>query len=65
VPFGNLQQITAKQLSISPVHAAISNNSGGVMGKMIDAQSMVVVSMATNMEARAAFSGMYFFIAWR
>jgi lactate permease len=48
VLFGNLQQVTAQQLGISPVLAAASNSSGGVMGKMIDAQSIVVASMATN-----------------
>jgi lactate permease len=48
VLFGNLQQITAQQLGISPVLAAASNSSGGVMGKMIDAQSIVVASVATE-----------------
>jgi lactate permease len=48
VLFGNLQQITAEQLGISPVLAAASNSSGGVMGKMIDAQSIVVASVATK-----------------
>ncbi len=48
VLFGNLQQVTAQQLGISPVLAAASNSTGGVMGKMIDAQSIVVASIATN-----------------
>jgi lactate permease len=48
VLFGNLQQITAEQLGISPVLAAASNSTGGVMGKMIDAQSIVVASIATG-----------------
>ncbi len=48
VLFGNLQQITAERLGFSPVLAAASNSSGGVMGKMIDAQSIVVASMATG-----------------
>jgi lactate permease len=48
VLFGNLQQITAEQVGISPVLAAASNSSGGVMGKMIDAQSIVVASVATG-----------------
>jgi lactate permease len=48
VLFGNLQQVTAQQLNISPVLAAASNSSGGVMGKMIDAQSIVVASVATG-----------------
>jgi lactate permease len=47
VLFGNLQQVTAQQLGISPVLAAAANSTGGVMGKMIDAQSIVVAGMAT------------------
>jgi lactate permease len=50
VLFGNLQQITAEQVGISPVLAAASNSSGGVMGKMIDAQSIVVAGVATGQE---------------
>ena len=48
VLFGNLQQITAERLGVSPLLAAAANSSGGVMGKMIDAQSIVVASMATG-----------------
>jgi len=48
VLFGNLQQVTANQLGLSPVHMAASNSSGGVMGKMIDAQSIVVAAVATG-----------------
>jgi lactate permease len=48
VLFGSLQTITAKQLAINPVLMAAANSSGGVMGKMVDAQSIVVASMATN-----------------
>jgi lactate permease len=48
VLFGNLQKITSEQLGLSPVLMAAANSSGGVMGKMIDAQSIVVASMATN-----------------
>ena len=48
VLFGNLQQVTAQQLNLSPVLMAASNSSGGVMGKMIDAQSIVVASVATG-----------------
>jgi lactate permease len=50
VLFGNLQQITAGQVGVSPVLAAASNSSGGVMGKMIDAQSIVVASVATGQQ---------------
>ncbi len=48
VLFGNLQQVTARQLNLSPILMAASNSSGGVMGKMIDAQSIVVASIATG-----------------
>ena len=48
VLFGNLQQVTAKQLGVSPLLAAAANSTGGVMGKMIDAQSIVVAGMATR-----------------
>jgi lactate permease len=48
VLFGNLQKITAEQLNFSPILAAASNSSGGVMGKMIDAQSIVVAGVATG-----------------
>jgi lactate permease len=46
--FGNLQKITSEQLGISPILMGAANSSGGVMGKMIDAQSIVVASTATN-----------------
>jgi lactate permease len=48
VLFGNLQQVTAQQLGISPILTTSANSSGGVMGKMIDAQSIVVASVATS-----------------
>jgi lactate permease len=48
VLFGNLQKITAEQLGLSPILMGAANSSGGVMGKMIDAQSIVVASTATN-----------------
>jgi lactate permease len=48
VLFGGLQTITARQLGLSPVLMAAANSSGGVMGKMIDAQSIVVASTATR-----------------
>jgi lactate permease len=46
--FGNLQKVTAEQLGLSPILMAAANSSGGVMGKMIDAQSIVVSSTATQ-----------------
>jgi lactate permease len=48
VLFGNLQKVSAEQLGLSPILMAASNSSGGVMGKMIDAQSIVVASVATG-----------------
>jgi lactate permease len=48
VLFGGLQKVTALQLGLNPVLMAAANSSGGVMGKMIDAQSIVVASTATR-----------------
>jgi lactate permease len=48
VLFGSLQRITAEQLQLDPTLMAAANSSGGVMGKMIDAQSIVVASTATR-----------------
>ncbi|MBM3852102.1 MAG: L-lactate permease [Verrucomicrobia bacterium] len=48
VLFGNLQKVSAEQLGFSPLLMCASNSSGGVMGKMIDAQSIVVASVATG-----------------
>jgi lactate permease len=48
VLFGGLQRITSEQLGLSPILMAAANSSGGVMGKMIDAQSIVVASTATG-----------------
>jgi lactate permease len=52
--FGNLQKVTAEQIGISPILMASANSAGGVMGKMIDAQSIVVASTATRLEGREA-----------
>ena len=48
VLFGSLQKISAGQAGLSPILMAAANSSGGVMGKMVDAQSIVVASTATN-----------------
>ncbi len=48
VLFGSLQRVTAQQVGVSPILMAAANSSGGVMGKMIDAQSIVVASTATH-----------------
>ncbi len=48
VLFGNLQRITAEKLGLNPILMASANSTGGVMGKMIDAQSIVVATAATH-----------------
>lgn len=48
VLFGGLQKISAEQLGINPILSCAANSSGGVMGKMIDAQSIVVAGVATG-----------------
>jgi lactate permease len=48
VLFGSLQKITAQQIGVSPVLMCSANTCGGVMGKMISSQSIVVASTATN-----------------
>jgi lactate permease len=48
VLFGSLQKISAQQIGVSPTLMASANSCGGVMGKMIDAQSIVVASTATE-----------------
>lgn len=46
--FGSLQRITAQQLHIDPVLMCAANSAGGVMGKMVDAQSITVATAATE-----------------
>ena len=48
VLFGSLQKITAQQLGLSPMLITAANSTGGVMGKMIDAQSIVVATASTG-----------------
>jgi lactate permease len=52
--FGNLQAVTATQLGLSPILMGAANSTGGVMGKMIDAQSIVVASTATHQQGQEA-----------
>jgi lactate permease len=60
--FGGLQRITAEQLGLSPVLMCAANSAGGVMGKMVDAQSIVVATAATN---QVGNEGMIFrFVLW-
>jgi lactate permease len=48
VLFGSLQKITAIKIGVSPILMGAANSAGGVMGKMVDAQSIVVASTATG-----------------
>jgi lactate permease len=50
VLFGGLQRISAERLGLNPILACGANSSGGVMGKMIDAQSIVVAGVATGQQ---------------
>jgi lactate permease len=60
--FGSLQRITAEQLHLDPVLMCAANSAGGVMGKMIDAQSIVVATTATN---QVGNEGVIFkFVVW-
>jgi lactate permease len=52
--FGNLQKVTAEQLQISPVLMGAANSAGGVMGKMISPQSLVVAAAATKQVGKEA-----------
>ncbi len=60
--FGNLQRVTAERLGLDPILMASANSSGGVMGKMIDAQSIVVSSTATHQVGREA--EIFRFVLW-
>jgi lactate permease len=57
VLFGNLQTVSAAQIGVAPVLTAAANASGGVMGKMIDAQSIVVASVATARDGQETPAG--------
>jgi len=50
--FGSLQRITAEKLGFDPITMAAANSSGGVMGKMINAQSIVVATTATKLDGK-------------
>ena len=62
VLFGNLQVVSAQQIGMNPILAAASNSTGGVMGKMIDAQSIVVASVATNQHGQEG--GILRYVFW-
>jgi lactate permease len=60
--FGSLQRITAEQLHLDPILMTSANSAGGVMGKMVDAQSICVATAATN---QLGNEGMIFrFVFW-
>lgn len=62
VLFGSLQRITAQQLGIDPVLMCAANSAGGVMGKMVDAQSITIATAATN---QVGNEGVIFrFVVW-
>ena len=60
--FGSLQKITAVQLGLSPILICVANSSGGVMGKMIDAQSICVATAAT--EKIGTEADIFKFVIW-
>jgi lactate permease len=60
--FGSLQKITSQQLGIDPVLMCAANSAGGVMGKMVDAQSITIATSATE---QVGNEGIIFrFVAW-
>jgi lactate permease len=60
--FGSLQRITAQQLGIDPILMCAANSAGGVMGKMVDAQSITIATSATE---QVGNEGMIFrFVFW-
>ncbi|HXW90324.1 MAG TPA: lactate permease LctP family transporter [Terriglobales bacterium] len=60
--FGSLQRITAQQLGVDPVLMCAANSAGGVMGKMVDAQSITIATAATE---QVGNEGIIFrFVAW-
>jgi lactate permease len=60
--FGSLQKITATQLNLDPVLMTAANSAGGVMGKMVDAQSICVATAATNQVGNEGF--IFRFVVW-
>src|SRR5207302_10234777 len=60
--FGSLQKITANQLGLNPVLITVANSTGGVMGKMIDAQSICVATAATHRVGTEA--DIFKFVIW-
>jgi lactate permease len=59
--FGSLQRITSQQLGIDPVLMCAANSAGGVMGKMVDAQSITIATAATE---QVGNEGIIFRFVW-
>jgi lactate permease len=60
--FGSLQKITSQQLGIDPILMCAANSAGGVMGKMVDAQSITIATAATE---QVGNEGVIFrYVAW-
>ena len=60
--FGSLQRITSQQLGIDPILMCAANSAGGVMGKMVDAQSITIATAATE---QVGNEGLIFrYVAW-
>jgi lactate permease len=60
--FGSLQRITAEQLHLSPILMCATNSAGGVMGKMVDAQSICIATAATDQVGQEG--GIFRFVFW-
>ena len=60
--FGSLQRITSQQLGIDPVLMCAANSAGGVMGKMVDAQSITIATAATEQVGNEG--EIFRFVAW-
>jgi len=50
--FGSLQVITANKLGLSPILMGAANSAGGVMGKMVAAQSLVIACAVTGRDGK-------------
>lgn len=60
--FGSLQRITSQQLGIDPILMCAANSAGGVMGKMVDAQSITIATAATEQVGNEG--EIFRFVAW-
>jgi len=60
--FGSLQRITSQQLGIDPILMCAANSAGGVMGKMVDAQSITIATAATEQVGNEG--AIFRFVVW-